>query len=104
MGWLAVGKPLTPPFHPVAVPRVRISQLVFLGELSIGKPYVMRKGITLSLHSACPCRTMPRLVHEHARRLQRNELLCLYPWKQDNRLVPLHIANSSSETVQQSIW
>jgi hypothetical protein len=31
------------------------------------------------------------MLHEQARRLQRNELARLYHWKQPNLLAPLHI-------------
>ena len=51
----------------------------------------IREGIALILHAACPCGTMPRLLHERERRLQRNELARLYHWKQGNRLAPLNI-------------
>ena len=51
----------------------------------------IREGIALILHYACQCETMPRLLHERERRLQRNELARLYHWKQRNRLVPLNI-------------
>jgi hypothetical protein len=51
----------------------------------------MRDGIAVILHEACRCGTMPRLLHERERRLQRHELARLYHWKQRNCLVPLNI-------------
>jgi hypothetical protein len=51
----------------------------------------IREGIALILHQACQCGTMSRLLHERARRLQRNELARLYHWKQWKRLAPLNI-------------
>jgi SRSO17 transposase len=51
----------------------------------------IREGIALILHIAWQCGTIPRMLHERARRLQRNELARLYHWKQRNCLAPLNI-------------
>ena len=51
----------------------------------------MRAGIALILSLAYQCGTMSRLLHERARRLQRNELARFYYWKQQNRLPPLNL-------------
>jgi hypothetical protein len=51
----------------------------------------IRDGIALILHHAYQCGTIPRVLHERERRLQRNELARLYHWKQHNLLAPLNI-------------
>jgi hypothetical protein len=43
------------------------------------------------LYNAYQCGTPSRMLHEQARRLQRNELARLYHWKQPNLLAPLNI-------------
>jgi hypothetical protein len=43
------------------------------------------------LHEAFQCGTMPHMLKERQKRLQRNELARLYHWKQRNRLPPLNL-------------
>jgi hypothetical protein len=50
-----------------------------------------RAGIAVVLYNAYQCGTTSRMLHEQARRLQRNELARLYHGKQHNLLAPLNI-------------
>ena len=51
----------------------------------------IRQGIAMILHETFQCGTMPHMLQECQRRLQRNELARLYHWKQRNRLPPLNL-------------
>ena len=51
----------------------------------------IRAGIAVILYKVFQCGTTSRMLHEQARRLQRNELARLYHWKQHNRLAPLNL-------------
>ena len=51
----------------------------------------IRQGIAMILHEVFQCGTMPYMLKERQRRLQRNELARLYHWKQRNRLPPLNL-------------
>ena len=51
----------------------------------------IRQGIAMILHEAFQCGTMPYMLKERQRRLQRNALARFYHWKQRNRLAPLNL-------------
>ena len=51
----------------------------------------IRQGIAMILHETFQCGTMPHMLKECQRRLQRNALARLYHWKQRNRLPPLNL-------------
>ena len=51
----------------------------------------IRQGIAMILHQTFQCGTMPHMLKECQRRLQRNELARLYHWKQRNQLPPLNL-------------
>jgi hypothetical protein len=43
------------------------------------------------LHEVSQCGTMPHMLKERQKRLQRNELARFYHWKQRKRLAPLNL-------------
>jgi hypothetical protein len=51
----------------------------------------IRQGIAMIVHEAFQGDTMPSMLKERQRRLQRNELARLYHWKQRHRLSPLNL-------------
>ena len=51
----------------------------------------MRQGIAMIVHEAFQCGTMSPRLKEPQKRLQRNELVRFYAWKQWNRLAPLNV-------------
>ena len=51
----------------------------------------MRQGIAVILRAAFQCGTMSHRLKERQKRLQRNELVRFYHWKQHNQLAPLNL-------------
>ena len=59
-------------------------------------PLAWVAGIAVILSNAYQCGTTSRMLHEQARRLQRNELARLYHWKVNIRLTRCPFRKNSS--------